>query len=82
MACGKPVIGGKYDGSREPLRDGKLGYMIDPGDVDQIVGAIREASSKKGKRNNPEYLREQVKEYFGADVFNKRVKEVYNRYIV
>lgn len=32
MACGVPVLGSKLDGSREALRDGALGVLVDPRD--------------------------------------------------
>ncbi|MBI1203304.1 MAG: glycosyltransferase [Rhodopseudomonas sp.] len=39
-ACGLPVIGSRIDGSREALLDGELGWLIDPGDADDIYAAI------------------------------------------
>lgn len=39
-ACGLPVIGSRIDGSREALLDGELGRLVDPGDADDIYGAI------------------------------------------
>ena len=39
MACGIPVVGSKLDGSREALRDGLFGELVDP--VDQgILNAL------------------------------------------
>lgn len=43
MACGVPVIGSVRDGSRDALRDGKLGLLVDPREPDQIIAAIRKA---------------------------------------
>ncbi len=88
MACGKPVIGGKYDGTREPLMDGSLGYMVDPGNVEEIartvinvVGANNELPLQKDKRNDPSYLREQVKENFGIEAFKKNITNTFKEYI-
>jgi glycosyltransferase involved in cell wall biosynthesis len=43
MASGLPVIGSVADGSREALRGGTLGFLVDPADRTQLVSAIREA---------------------------------------
>jgi len=81
LACGKPVIGGDRDGTREPLMDGKLGFMVNPDNVEEIAGAIDLACSAKEDRTNPEYLTKEVEANFGAKIFNRRVKEVFSRYI-
>lgn len=39
-ACGTPVVGGGNDGSRDALRDGRLGSMVDPDDNDALVRAL------------------------------------------
>lgn len=40
MHYGVPVIGGNADGSIDALMDGKLGLMINPENIDEIVSAI------------------------------------------
>lgn len=42
MACGIPVLGSKLDGSREALRDGALGVLVDPRDKDELRRGIIE----------------------------------------
>jgi glycosyltransferase involved in cell wall biosynthesis len=42
MACGIPVLGSKLDGSREALRGGKLGILVDPWDRDDLQRGIME----------------------------------------
>lgn len=42
MACGVPVVASKVDGSREAVRDGKLGILVDPDDLEEIRAAIIE----------------------------------------
>lgn len=42
MACGIPVIGSRLDGSREALRDGELGDLVDPANSDELENAIVE----------------------------------------
>ena len=38
MACGIPVVGSRLDGSREALRQGDLGILVDPDRPDDIAG--------------------------------------------
>ena len=41
LAAGVPVVASKVDGSREAVRDGRWGMLVDPYDRDEIVAAIR-----------------------------------------
>lgn len=43
IACGLPVIASRIDGSREAVRDGALGLMVDPSDRLALVVAIESA---------------------------------------
>jgi glycosyltransferase involved in cell wall biosynthesis len=43
LACGIPVVGSKLDGSREALRGGALGILVDPRRPDEIQAGILEA---------------------------------------
>ena len=36
MACGMPVVASKIDGSREAVRHGALGILVDPSDQEDI----------------------------------------------
>lgn len=81
LACGKPVIGGNMDGSREPLMHGRLGFMVNPDSVEEIASAINLACSAKEDRTNPEYLAKEVEANFGIKIFNKRVKEIFSRHL-
>ena len=88
MACGNPFIGGKFDGSTEPLMEGRLGYLVDPGNDDElaevikeIVGARHERPLHKDKRTDPDFLRGQVREHFGIGSFRAKVKDVFGLYI-
>ncbi len=40
MACGIPVIASKIDGSREAIRNGELGLLVDPKEPDEIRKGI------------------------------------------
>lgn len=46
MACGIPTVGSKKDGSREALRDGMLGILVDPDSREEIKTGISEALSQ------------------------------------
>ena len=41
LACGLPAIGSKLDGSREALRNGLLGTLVDPANAEELKAAIR-----------------------------------------
>jgi len=43
MACGIPVVASKLDGSREAVRDGLLGILINPNEPEEIKAGILEA---------------------------------------
>ena len=46
LACGVPVVGSLIDGSREALRDGLLGELVDPTDPASIQHGILAALAK------------------------------------
>ena len=79
LACGKPVIAGNADGSREPLLNGELGFLVDPDNKKEIIRAINIIYKVKDKRVDPNYLRERVKENFGMEAFNRKTKEIFNQ---
>jgi len=66
MACGVPVVGSKIDGSREALRDGLLGELVDPRDGESIRQGILKALAKP--KGIPEGLN-----YFAWPAFAQRV---------
>jgi phosphatidyl-myo-inositol dimannoside synthase len=43
LACGIPCVGSLVDGSREALRNGLLGQLVDPDDIESIRSAIVQA---------------------------------------
>jgi phosphatidylinositol alpha-1,6-mannosyltransferase len=43
LACGIPTLGSKVDGSREALRDGELGELVDPDDLASIRDGLLRA---------------------------------------
>jgi asparagine synthase (glutamine-hydrolysing) len=69
MACGAPAIGSRLDGSRDALRDGLLGQLVDPGEPQQILDAIRKALATP--RGRPAGI-----EYFSAEAYRQRASAI------
>jgi phosphatidyl-myo-inositol dimannoside synthase len=67
MACGIPVVASMMDGSREAVRDGALGLVVDPTDPAAVRAGII-AALKMPRGIVPEGLRE-----FDLAHFNSRV---------
>jgi phosphatidyl-myo-inositol dimannoside synthase len=70
MACGIPVIGSRVDGSREALRNGELGALVDPSNSEEIMTAI-ETSLRKPRGSVPPGL-----EYFSQQQFERRCHQI------
>ena len=69
MACGIPVVGSTVDGSREALRGGELGALVDPGDSAAVT---REAlAALRRPKAVPEGLH-----FFSNENFEKRVHKI------
>jgi phosphatidylinositol alpha-1,6-mannosyltransferase len=66
LACGVPAVGSKLDGSREALRDGLLGELVDPADPASIKQGVLAALAKP--KGIPEGL-----SYFAWPAFSQRV---------
>lgn len=65
MACGIPVVASKLDGSREAVRNGELGIVVDPDNPGEIETGIEQALA--GNRAIPEGI-----EYFSQKNFAHR----------
>jgi phosphatidylinositol alpha-1,6-mannosyltransferase len=70
LACGIPVVGSTLDGSREALREGALGILVDPRRPDDILAGILEAL-KRPRGVIPEGL-----DYFSFENFEKRCHQI------
>jgi len=66
MACGIPVVASKVDGSREAVREGELGLLVDPDNPEEIEAAILESLSRP--KEVPAGL-----EYFSFERFCERL---------
>jgi phosphatidylinositol alpha-1,6-mannosyltransferase len=74
MACGIPVVGSIADGSREALREGILGALVNPDDVDDMKRAVLSAVSQP--RKVPEGL-----DYFSYENFQNRLHRIVDRWV-
>jgi asparagine synthase (glutamine-hydrolysing) len=73
MACGIPVVASKLDGSREAVREGTLGVLVNPLDRgDVISGVISALSQQRGVV--PEGL-----EYFSFGNFTGRLHAIIDK---
>lgn len=80
LSCGRPVIAGNRDGSRDALLDGKLGILVEPDNVEEVANAIIKVLEKKVEPYllDERYLRDMVQEHFGFQAFSKKVKEIFD----
>ena len=68
MACGLPVVASSADASREAVRDGQLGVVVDPDEPDDLKRGVYNALN--AGRGVPTGL-----EYFSFDQFVKRWRQ-------
>ncbi|MCX5706528.1 MAG: glycosyltransferase family 4 protein [Candidatus Omnitrophica bacterium] len=80
LACGKPVITGNKDGSREALLDGRLGTLINPDNIEEIISAVQ-SICLRGDGRPSEFLRKEVEDNFGIKVFNERVRLIFSEFL-
>ncbi len=70
MVCGIPVVASQSDGSREAVRNGSLGLLVNPADKRELKKAILEALNCP-KGTIPEGLA-----YFSFDNFSDRLSKI------
>jgi glycosyltransferase involved in cell wall biosynthesis len=70
MACGIPAVASKVDGSREAVRDGALGILVDPSDQEDVKTGVLE-SLNRPKGVVPEGL-----DYFSYSYFEQRLHRI------
>lgn len=81
LACGKPVIAGNKDGSRDAVLDGEIGILVDPDNIEELRDALEKILKGNLSRKlfDGAFLRERVIEEYGFDKFRIKVKEIINR---
>ncbi len=75
LACGIPVLASAVDGSREAVRNGELGILVDP----HVPGAVREGIRQvlaRGRGVVPPGL-----DYFSIENFTQRAHEFLDRLV-
>lgn len=76
LGCGRPVLAGNRDGSREPLADGRFGLLVDP---DQPLAPFLQALIEQQGDPlwyQPEALSAAVAEAFAFPAFCRRLEEL------
>ncbi len=74
LACGKPVVAGNRDGSRDAVLDGKLGTLVDPDNINDVADGI--ISALDSRAMSGDYLRKEVLGYYGLDGFGDKVRQL------
>lgn len=85
LACGKPVLAGNKDGSRDALGGGELGLLVDPDDTAEIAAEIIHVLRREHWRPeifNPELLRRRVIELFGFEAFKRAVADLLGPFLL
>ena len=70
LACGIPALGSKLDGSREALRDGDLGILVDPHNREELWQGLLEVL-KRPRGIIPPGL-----SYFSLENFSRRCHDI------
>ena len=68
LACGTPAVGSQIDGSREALRGGALGELVDPRDINSVYDGVQRVL-RSGDRGVPSGL-----SYFAWPTFVERLR--------
>jgi glycosyltransferase involved in cell wall biosynthesis len=85
LACGKTVLAGNKDGSRDALGGGELGLLVDPDDTAEIAAEIIRVLRREHWRQeifNPELLRRRVIELFGFEAFKRAVADILGPFLM
>lgn len=72
LAMGLPVIASKVDGSREAVRDGEWGLLVDPANPDEVLTAIRSALTA------PMVPQRRELETFSWEAFERRCHDIFD----
>lgn len=75
LACGIPVLASAVDGSREAVRNGELGVLVDP----RAPGAVRDGIKQVLAR--PRGIVPPGLDYFSVENFTRRTHEIVDRLV-
>jgi glycosyltransferase involved in cell wall biosynthesis len=77
MAMGRPVIGSRIGGITEQIVDGETGYLVTPGNSDDLEQAIERLLADREMRERMGLAaKEKVKEFFASTVVSK-IEKIY-----
>lgn len=81
LACGKTVVAGNQDASREPLLNGELGVLVNPDEVQTIAETIIKVFRKEinSRFLDSQFLRRKTTENFSFERFKAKLKELINQ---
>jgi glycosyltransferase involved in cell wall biosynthesis len=71
MAVGTPVVATRVGGLAEVVQDGVTGRLVEPGDPEALVAAVREVLARRGEMGEAARAHAQR---FGADAYADRVE--------
>lgn len=74
MAYGVPALAGNIDGSRDALLQGKIGKLVNPDDILNIVAGIEELLLQPLDANKKLALQQTILQYFGFNKFIERTQ--------
>lgn len=75
MACGRRVIAGNKDGSVDALKNGELGKLADPENVEDIATSIDTyLSAEPWSSLNARQMQNDIMASFGFDVYKQRLR--------
>lgn len=76
LGCGRPVMAGNRDGSRDPLADGRFGLLVDPDD--SLVVPLRSLLDQQGEPLwfQPDALSALVEQKFGFPAFCHKLQDL------
>ncbi len=76
MACGVSVIAGNADGSKDALRNGELGTLVNPESITEIAHAMILHIENPLNNHQKSKLQQNVMSYFGFEKFKQRTAEI------
>jgi phosphatidylinositol alpha-1,6-mannosyltransferase len=76
MASGLSVVGGNKDGSVDALKNGELGKLVDPDDLDQIEETLSMLLESPATYEEKRALQKRVLEVFGYEHYRQSIKEL------
>ncbi len=80
MACGKPVIGTKVSGMLETIAYGKVGFLVNPNDVDGLSARLMDLALDEALRNRlGGNALKRAKTVFDWDIIIKEYLAIYER---